>query len=293
MTDDWKSRRKKMSLTVNTNLFAINAQRNVNKVQGGLGTSVERLSSGLRVNSAKDDAAGLAISMKLTSQVRSLNQAIRNAQDGISVVQVAEGGMNEIHNILTRMRELAQQSSTGTLATSDRTALNNEFADLKSEITRISDTTEFNGLSLLDGTLSANGVSLQVGINNTANDRITVSGSTFYDIDASSIGLTTTNVSSIDTAGNAQSMLTIVDSAIALVSTRRGTLGGVQNRLGSTIANLGIASENLSSANARIMDADFAVETANLTKSQIILQAGIAVLAQANTLPQYALQLLR
>jgi flagellin len=288
-----KSRRKKMALTVNTNLFAINAQRNVNKVQNGLGSAVERLSSGLRVNSAKDDAAGLAISMKLTAQVRSLNQAIRNAQDGISVVQVAEGGMNEIHNILTRMRELAQQSSTGTLATSDRTALNNEFADLKSEITRISDTTEFNGLSLLDGTLSANGVSLQVGINNTANDRITVSGSTFYDIDASSIGLTTTNVSSIDTAGNAQSMLTIVDSAIALVSTRRGTLGGVQNRLGSTIANLGIASENLSSANARIMDADFAVETANLTKHQIILQAGIAVLGQANTLPQYALQLLR
>ncbi|MBI5057038.1 MAG: flagellin FliC [Nitrospirae bacterium] len=282
-----------MSLIVNTNLFALNAQKNVSKVQTGLGTSVERLSSGLRVNSAKDDAAGLAISMKLTSQVRSLNQAIRNAQDGISVVQTAEGGMNEIHNILIRMRELAQQASTGTLATSDRTALNNEFADLKSEITRISDTTEFNGLSLLDGTLSANGVSLQVGINNTANDRISVSGSTFYDIDASSIGLTTTNVSSIDTAANAQSMLTIVDSAIATVSTRRGTLGGVQNRLGSTIANLGIAAENLSAANSRIVDADFAVETANLTKSQIILQAGIAVLGQANTLPQYALQLLR
>jgi flagellin len=282
-----------MALTVNTNLFALNAQRNVNKVQSTLGTSVERLSSGLRVNSAKDDAAGLAISMKLTAQVRSLNQAIRNAQDGISVVQTAEGGMNEIHNILTRMRELAQQASTGTLATSDRTALNNEFADLKSEITRISDTTEFNGLSLLDGTLSANGVSLQVGINNTANDRITVSGGTFNDIDASSIGLTTTNVSSIDTAANAQSMLTIVDSAIAIVSTRRGTLGGVQNRLGSTIANLGIAAENLSSANARIIDADFASETANLTKSQIILQAGIAVLGQANVLPQYALQLLR
>ncbi|RJQ55206.1 MAG: flagellin FliC [Nitrospiraceae bacterium] len=282
-----------MGLIVNTNLFALNAQRNVSKVQGGLGTSVERLSSGLRVNSAKDDAAGLAISMKLSAQVRSLNQAIRNAQDGISVVQTAEGGMNEIHNILTRMRELAQQASTGTLATSDRTALNNEFADLKSEITRISDTTEFNGLSLLDGTLSGSGVSLQVGINNTDNDRITVSGTTFYDIDASSIGLTTTNVSSIDTAANAQSMLTIVDSAIATVSTRRGNLGGVQNRLGSTIANLGIASENLTAANSRIVDADFAVETANLTKSQIILQAGIAVLGQANVLPQYALQLLR
>jgi flagellin len=282
-----------MSLTVNTNLAALNAQRNVSKVQTGLAQSVERLSSGLRVNSAKDDAAGLAISMKLTSQVRSLNQAIRNAQDGISVVQTAEGGMNEIHNILTRMRELAQQASTGTLADGDRTALNNEFSDLKSEITRISDTTEFNGLSLLNGTLSGSGVSLQVGINNTSNDRIAVSGTTFYDIDASSIGLTTTNVSSIDTAANAQSMLSIVDSAISLVSTRRGNLGGVQNRLGSTIANLGTAAENLASANARIIDADFAVETANLTKSQIILQAGIAVLGQANTMPQYALSLLR
>lgn len=282
-----------MGLTVNTNLAALNAQRNVSKVQTGLAQSVERLSSGLRVNSAKDDAAGLAISMKLSAQVRSLNQAIRNAQDGISVVQTAEGGMNEIHNILTRMRELAQQASTGTLATSDRTALNNEFADLKSEITRISDTTEFNGLSLLDGTLSGSGVSLQVGINNTSNDRIAVSGTTFYDIDASSIGLTTTNVSSIDTAANAQSMLSIVDSAISLVSTRRGNLGGVQNRLGSTIANLGTAAENLAAANARIIDADFASETANLTKSQIILQAGIAVLSQANSLPQYALQLLR
>jgi len=288
-----KSRRNKMSLTVNTNLAGLNAQRNVSKVQTGLSQSVERLSSGLRVNSAKDDAAGLAISMKLTSQVRSLNQAIRNAQDGISVVQTAEGGMNEIHNILTRMRELAQQASTGTLADGDRTALNNEFADLKSEITRISDTTEFNGLSLLNGTLSGSGVSLQVGINNTANDMISVSGTTFYDIDASSIGLTTTDVSSIDSAANAQSMLTIVDSAISLVSTRRGNLGGVQNRLGSTIANLGTAAENLAAANARIIDADFAVETANLTKSQIILQAGIAVLSQANTLPQYALQLLR
>jgi flagellin len=282
-----------MALTVNTNLAGLNAQRNVSKVQTGLAQSVERLSSGLRVNSAKDDAAGLAISMKLTSQVRSLNQAIRNAQDGISVVQTAEGGMNEIHNILIRMRELAQQAATGTLASSDRTALNNEFADLKSEITRISDTTEFNGLSLLDGTLSASGVSLQVGINNTANDRISVSGTTFYDIDASSIGLTTALVSSIDSAANAQSMLTVVDSAISVVSTRRGNLGGVQNRLGSTIANLGTAAENLASANARIIDADFAVETANLTKSQIILQAGIAVLGQANTLPQYALSLLR
>jgi flagellin len=281
-----------MSLIVNTNLFSLNAQKNVAKTQSRLGTSIERLSSGLRINSAKDDAAGMAISMKLSAHIRSINQAVRNAQDGISVVQTAEGGMNEIHNILSRMRELAQQSSTGTLATSDRTALQTEFADLKTEITRISDTTEFNGLKLLDGTLSANGVSLQVGINNTANDRIAVSGGSLKDVDASSLGLTTDTLSSIDTAGHAQSMLTVLDSAIGTVSTRRGNLGAAQNRLGSTISNLEIASENLSSANSRIMDADFAIETANLTRSQIILQAGVAVLSQANTLPQFALQLL-
>lgn len=281
-----------MALIVNTNIFSLNAQKNIGKVQGSLGTAVERLSSGLRVNSSRDDAAGLAISMKLTAHIRSLNQAVRNSQDGISVVQTAEGGMNEIHNILIRMRELSEQAATGTISSADRTALDNEFQDLKAEITRISDTTEFNGLKLINGTMSATGVSLQVGINNTANDRITVSGGTFGDIDASALGLSGTQ-SSIETAGNAQSMLTLIDSAIGIVSTRRGTLGGVQNRLSSTIANLQIASENLSAANARIADADFAMETATLTKSQIILQAGVAVLAQANVMPQYALQLLR
>jgi flagellin len=280
-----------MGLIVNTNLFSLNAQRNVDRVQNQLGRSVERLSSGLRVNSAKDDAAGLAISVKLSAHIRSIDQAVRNAQDGVSVVQVAEGAMNEIHNILTRMRELAQQAATGTLSSSDRSALNQEFQDLKSEITRISDTTEFNGLKLLDGTLSVNGISLQVGINNTSNDRITITGSTLADIDASALGLSGTQ-SSIETAANAQSMLTLVDSAISVVSTRRGDLGAVQNRLGNTIANLEIAAENFSAANSRIADADFAIETANLTRSQIILQAGVAVLAQANVLPQYALQLL-
>lgn len=280
-----------MGLFVNTNLFSLNAQKNISRTQGKLGTSIERLSSGLRINTAKDDAAGLAISMKMTAHIRSTNQAIRNAQDGISVVQTAEGGMNEIHNILTRMRELAQQSANGTLAASDRTALDNEFQDLKSEITRISDTTEFNGLKLLDGTISSSGVSLQVGIQNTANDRIKIAGSALANIDASSLSLSGTQ-SSIETAANAQSMLTLVDSAISTVSTRRGTLGGVQNRLGSTINNLQIAAENLSAANSRIADADFAVETAALTRSQIIVQAGISVLSQANVLPQNALALL-
>jgi flagellin len=280
-----------MGLIVNTNVFSLNAQRNVKNTQNQLGTAVQRLSSGLRINSAKDDAAGMAISMKLSAHIRSINQAVRNAQDGISVVQTAEGGMNEIHNILTRMRELAIQAATGTLSTSDRTALQTEFSDLKTEITRISDTTEFNGLKLLDGSMSANGVSLQVGINNTSNDRIQVSGGSLNNIDSSSLGLSG-SISSIDSASNAQSMLALVDSAIGTVSTRRGNLGAAQNRLGSTIANLEIAAENLSAANSRIKDADFAIETANLTRSQIILQAGVAVLSQANTLPQYALQLL-
>jgi len=280
-----------MGLIVNTNLLSLNAQRSLKTTQNKLGTSVARLSSGLRINSAKDDAAGMAISMKLSAHVRGLNQAVRNAQDGISVVQVAEGGMNEIHNILTRMRELSMQSATGTLSTSDRTALQTEFSDLKSEIDRISDTVDFNGFKLMDGSLSATGVSLQVGINNTVNDRIQISAATFGNIDASALGLTTT-LSSIDSVGSAQSMLTVLDSAIGTVSTRRGNLGAVQNRLGSTIANLEIASENLSAANSRIADADFAIETANLTRSQIILQAGVAVLSQANTIPQYALQLL-
>jgi len=281
-----------MGLVVNTNLLSLNAQRSLNRTQGKLGTSVARLSSGLRINSAKDDAAGMAISMKLTAHVRGLNQAVRNAQDGISVVQTAEGGMNEVHNILTRMRELSMQSATGTLSTADRTALQTEFSDLKSEIDRISDTVDFNGFKLMDGSLSATGVSLQVGINNTANDRITISATTFGNIDASALGLTTAALSSIDSVGASQSMLTVIDSAIGTVSTRRGNLGAVQNRLGSTIANLEIASENLSAANSRIADADFATETANLTKNQIILQAGVAVLSQANTIPQYALQLL-
>ncbi|MBI4682655.1 MAG: flagellin FliC [Nitrospirae bacterium] len=281
-----------MGLIVNTNLLSLNAQRNVKNTQNSLSTSVERLSSGLRINSAKDDAAGMAISMKLSAHIRSLNQAVRNAQDGISVVQTAEGGMNEIHNILTRMRELATQSSTGTLSTSDRSALQTEFSNLKDEITRISDTTEFNGLKLLDGSLSASGVSLQVGINNTTNDRITIDQNSFKDIDASALGLTTATLSSIETAAAAQSMLTLLDTAIGSVSTRRGNLGAAQNRLGSTVASLEIAGENLSAANSRIKDADFAIETANLTRSQIILQAGVAVLSQANTIPQYALQLL-
>lgn len=281
-----------MGLIVNTNLFSMNAQRNVGRTQKSLGTSIERLSSGLRINSAKDDAAGMAISMKLSAHIRSINQAVRNAQDGISVVQTAEGGMNEIHNILTRMRELAQQASTGTLATSDRASLDSEFQDLKSEITRISDTTEFNGLMLLDGTMSGSGVSLQVGINNTANDRVTVAGGTLKDVDASALGLTSATVSSIDSVSSAQSMLGLVDTAIGTVSTRRGNLGATQNRLGSTIANLEIAGENLSAANSRIKDADFAIETANLTRSQIMLQAGVAVLSQANMIPQSALQLL-
>ncbi len=220
--------------------------------------------------------------------MKGLYQAARNAQDGISYAQTAEGGMNEIHNILTRMRELAEQSATGTLGASERSALDAEFTAIQAEITRISDSAEFNGTKLLDG--SSGAITLQVGINNSAADQITITAATLGDIDASALGLTA--VSGIASQANAQSMLGLVDTAISTVSTRRGNLGAVQNRLLSTISNLNIAAENYEAANSRIADADFALETASLMRGQIILQAGVAVLAQANVIPQYALQLL-
>ncbi len=279
-----------MALVINTNIMSLNAQRNLAKSNASLSKSVQRLSSGLRINSAADDAAGLAISEKVSAQVRSIQVAIRNAQDGISLAQVAEGGLTEIGNILTRMRELAEEAANGTLGSSERSALDNEYQQLKSEIDRIASVTEFNGIKLLDGSQSTTGVTLQVGFKNTTNDRITF----FSGIDATNttkLGITGT-FGTISSAANAQSALTQIDSAISTVAERRGTLGAIQNRLESTINNLRIASENLSAANSRIRDADFAYETAIFTRNQILVQAGTAILAQANVLPQYALQLL-
>ncbi len=280
-----------MGVVINTNIMSLTAQRNLTVNQDKLAVSVQRLSSGLRINSAKDDAAGLSISAKVTAQVVSIQVAIRNAQDGISLAQVAEGGLTEIGNILTRMRELAEQAANGTLGDTERSALDNEYQQLKSELDRIANVTEFNGVKLLDGSKSTTGITLQVGFQNTTNDRIT-----FF----SGVAATTTTTlgltgvfGTISSATNAQSALTQIDSAISTVAQRRGTLGAIQNRLESTINNLRIASENLSAANSRIKDADFAYETAIFTRNQILVQAATAVLAQANVLPQNALQLLR
>ncbi len=280
-----------MGLVINTNLASINAQRNLSRTEGLLNSSLAKLSSGMRITAAKDDAAGLAISEKLRAQIRGLSQAERNANDGISLVQTAEGALNEVSNILIRMRELAVQAATGTLGSEERGYLNDEFVELCSEIDRIASATEFNGANLLDGTQSA-GISFQVGINNVANeDRITVD---IGAVGTGNIGSGTTVISmqTMTTATGAQTALGIIDAAIQEISGVRGDLGASQNRLAVTVKNLAMQRENLSAANSRIRDVDVALETVNMTRSQILMQAGVSVLAQANQLPAMALSLI-
>jgi flagellin len=279
-----------MALTVNTNIASLIAQKNLNNTNNTLTKSVERLSTGLRINRAADDAAGLALSTTLKAQIRSINQASRNANDAVSLLQVAESGLGEMSNITLRMRELAEQAANEVLGDTERGYLNDEYLALKSEINRISDVTEFAGKKLLDGAISGSGVNFQIGFQNTANDRLNVA---MADTDAAALGLNTTGADSISTAALAQSALSVIDaSAIAVLSDRRGDIGAVQNRLEYAISNLAAASENFSAANSRIEDADFAAETAIYVKNQILVQAGTAVLAQANILPQAALTLL-
>lgn len=280
-----------MGLVINTNIMSLNAQRNLVEGNLKLAKSVQRLSSGLRINNAADDAAGLAISNKLTAHIRSIAVAIRNSQDGISLSQTAEGSLSKITDILTRMRELAEESANASMGDSDRSALDNEYGQLKSEIDRIVNVTEFNGTKLIDGSQSVNGITLQVGFQNTTNDRITFF-SGVGSMNSTALGLTGA-FATISASGNAQSALTQIDSAISTIAQRRGTLGAIQNRLEMTISNLRITSENLTAANSRIKDADFAYETAEFTKNQIIVQSGTAILAQANVLPQSALTLLK
>jgi flagellin len=396
-----------MALTINTNVMSLNAQRNLGKSQNALANSMQRLSSGLRINSAKDDAAGLAISDRMTSQVRGLNQAARNANDGISLAQTAEGALQESTNLLQRMRELAVQSANDTNSDSDRTSLNNEVIQLKSELDRIAQTTEFNGKKLLDGTMSAttgtaatfqvgsnagtnqtisfniesarsadlgqvvtgvsglatvdinsglvitaetagtagNSISIAFAVNTAAaaTGEVTVSGTTITissnstaglaalgnddvaalinaDSDASVLvsatgdagtGITTADGASlaggttevigsvmvtnlaVDSRDNAVIAINSVDKALEDIDTIRGGLGAVQNRFESTIANLNNVSENLSAARSRILDADIAQETSAMTKQNILQQAGVAILAQANQAPQLALSLLQ
>jgi len=275
-----------MALTINTNVASLNAQRNLGKSQSSLSKSMQRLSSGLRINSAKDDAAGLAISDRMTSQIRGINQAVRNANDGISFAQTAEGALQETTNILQRMRELAVQSMNDTNTTNDRTSLNEEVTQLKSEIDRIANTTAFNGKKLLDGSFSTTGATFQVGADVGTNHQIsiTISGARGSDLGVSG--------SAVDTRANASAAVTSIDAAIKNIDTSRGKLGAVQNRFESTISNLQNVSENLTAARSRILDADIAQETSEMTKQNILQQAGVSILAQANQSPQLALSLL-
>ena len=278
-------------ISVLTNVTSLNAQRNLASTQAALATSVGRLSSGMRINSASDDAAGLGISENLSANIKSLAQAQRNANDGISMSQVAEGSMNDMQGIVSRMRELAVQSSNSTLGGNERGYIQTEFTQLSSEINRISGVTNFNGQKLLDGSAST-GLTFQIGIQNTSNDRLSMS---ITKLTTSTLGSTSLHIASasLSTATNAQLAIGTFDKAIQQLSQARAKVGATQNRMTVTVSNLAVAQENLTAANSRIRDVDVASESANLTKSQILSQAGIAVLSQANQIPQAALSLLR
>ncbi len=267
-----------MAAVINTNIASINAQRNLSVSQMSLNSSIQRLSSGLRVNSAKDDAAGLAIAERMNSQIKGMNVAIRNANDGVSLAQTAEGALATVTDSLQRMRELAVQAANGSNGVDDRAALDKEYQALSAEITRIATTTKFNGLAILD--TDAGAQVFQVGAN--VGDTLTI---------------TTTAVATVagdlTSAANANTAITAVDAKLAVINGDRATYGASQSRFGYAISNLQIGAENQAAAKSRIMDADFAVETANLTRGQILSQAGTAMIAQANSLPNNVLSLLR
>lgn len=275
-----------MPLYINTNVASEQAQKNLGANQAKLQASFARLSSGLRINSAKDDAAGLAISESLKSQIRSFNVAERNAGDGISMAQTAEGSLGEVHGILGRMRELAVQASNGPLTAEDRGFLQTEFSSLQSEVTRIQGSAKFNGKQLLGAT--ANTVTLQVGLNDTSSDQIQVQ------LGGVSLGAITGSAALLSgsTEDNALAALSTIDTAIGNVSTARSTFGAAMNRLEVAQSSIQTMRLNLSAANSRIADVDVASETAQLSRNQVLTQAGISVLAQANQLPQLAFGLL-
>ena len=274
-----------MALVVNTNVSSLAAQRNLSINQAPLGRSVERLSSGLRITRAADDAAGLGVSETLRAQIRSINQANRNAGDGISLTQVADGAAATVGSLLSRMRELATQSASGTLGATERSYLDQEFVALRSEIDRIATTTEYNGQPLLSG--SSNTFEVFIGFKSGSGNSLNVA---LADLDVAAVGLTGASVS---TAAAAQTMLSNIDSAISAVATARANYGSIQSRFEVAIQNLTVTAENFTAAESRIRDADIAQETSVFTKNQILTQSGIAILAQANSLPQQALALLR
>ena len=276
-----------MPITINTNVASLNAQRNLTNSQSSLNVSLQRLSSGLRVNSAKDDAAGLAIAERMSAQVRGLTVGIRNANDGISLAQTAEGALASVTESLQRMRELAVQSANATNSATDRTSLDNEYQALATEINRSLQGTEFNGIAIVGA--GATGFDFQVGPNNSANDRITVTTTNMF-ADAGIVAATGGDITSV---ANAQGAMDLVDTALDNVNAERAKLGAAQSSMETAIRSLDTTRENTAAARGRIMDADFAMETANLTRSQILQQAGVAMLSQANALPQTALALLQ
>jgi flagellin len=276
-----------MSLRISTNVASLNAQKNLRATNLGMERSLARLSSGYRINQAADDAAGLAISENLRGQIRGLKQASRNAEDGVSLVQVAEGGLNEMSSMLIRLRELGVQAASDTIGDTERKFLDVEFQQLKSEMQRIAEVTQFNGRDLLNGTGGV--IDIQVDVHNDPfKDRISFNASA-ANSSLEALGMT---AEALATKEQAQNSLAVVDSAMISVNAMRANFGAMQNRLGSTISNLAIAHENLSAANSRIRDTDVAAETAELTRNSILMQAGASVLGQANQMQQVALKLL-
>ncbi len=275
-----------MPQTINTNIMSLNAQRHLDASQASLATSIERLSSGLRINSAKDDAAGMAVAEGMTSKIRGLNVARRNANDGISLAQTAEAALGQITNNMQRIRELAVQSANGTLGDTERAYLQKEVTELTNEIVRIIDSTEFNGKKLFNNT---NTVDIQIGANK--GEKITLTN-----VDLTADLTLYGTAPDISTQANAEALIDPaagIDKDIQTVIAARSQMGAVQNRFESVIANISAYSENLAAARSRITDTDFAMETANMTRAQILQQAGVAMVAQANSVPQGVLQLLR
>lgn len=279
-----------MPIIVNSNIASLNAQRNLNMSNTALASSLQKLSSGLRVNSAKDDAAGLAVAEGLTSQIRGNNQGVRNAYDGISVAQTAESALGQVGNNLQRIREVAVQAANGGISDDNRSQLQKEVDQLTQEISRIVQTTNFNGTKLLTG---GSGLTFQVGSSGSADNQVTTSGIEMSGIAGYSGTLTATGTVDVSSSGAASAAIASMDASIRTVTNTRATYGAVQNRFEAVIANMQAFTENLSASRSRIMDTDFASETASLTRNQILQQAGTSILGQANQVPQAALSLLR
>ena len=276
-----------MALVINHNMSSINAQRNLAATGRALSSSFEKVSSGLRINKAADDAAGLGVAENLEAQSRSAKVAMRNTNDGISVVQTAESATTEVSNIIKRMRELAVQSSSETLASTERGYIQDEFAELSAEVDRIAAVTEFNGIKLTNGS-NTTGVAVQVGVNNSSNDRISI---TLGDLRATALGVDTTAMS-LNSVASARTAITALDTGLDAVNSIRSSYGATQNRLSDALSNMEVYSENLTAAESQIRDLDFASETANMAKQQIMQQAGMSVLAQTSSAQQGVLSLI-